>query len=239
MLPENRSFMIRGEDGAEYGPVDLTELREWVQENRAGIGTEVRLDEPGSAWHPWQNYPELIALLAEVQVTSPVPGQPGLLLAPLGQRTLAFAFDLILLIIPTLIVFYTMILVCFPDWVVRDVVAFNQFVQDMESGHQHPFTPPDPPPYALITAELLHDLILILYFSGFVAAHGKTPGKSILHLRVVDQTGKKPTLVKSLVRAFVLVISLGLFLIPFAYIFFNPQRRAFHDLLADTYVVKA
>ena len=75
MLPENPTFFVRGEDGVEYGPVDLAELREWVAENRAGIGTEVKRDEPGSIWEPWQNFPELVALLAEVNVTE---GEPEL-----------------------------------------------------------------------------------------------------------------------------------------------------------------
>src|ERR1035441_8580028 len=97
MLPEKNSFWIRGDDGQEYGPVDLNGLRDWVQENRAGLGTEVRLDEPDAPWHPWQNYPELVALLAEVHVTSPVPGQPGMVIASVGRRVIAFALDLILI----------------------------------------------------------------------------------------------------------------------------------------------
>ena len=103
MLPENNDFFIRGEDGEEYGPVGLDELRNWVRENRAGLGTEVRRDEPGAPWNQWQGYPELVALLAEAHVTSPVPGVPGLVLAPMGRRIGAFAVDLLLLTIPTAI----------------------------------------------------------------------------------------------------------------------------------------
>src|SRR5258708_23712119 len=97
MLPENKSFMVRGDDGLEYGPVDLDELREWVRENRAGLGTDVRLDETGTSWHPWQSYPELVALLAEARATAPVPGMPGLVIAPMGRRIVAFALDLFLI----------------------------------------------------------------------------------------------------------------------------------------------
>lgn len=239
MLPENRSFLIRGDDGLEYGPVDLDELRDWVQENRAGLGTEVRRDEPDAPWHPWQNYPELVALLAEVHVTSPVPGQPGLVIAPMGRRVLAFALDLVLISIPILIIFYTTVLIFFPDWIVRDVVSVNQFVLDAEAGNQHPYNPPDPPPHALAIAELMRVCILALYFTGFHAAHGRTPGKSIMRLRVVGQTGQKPPVVKSFLRALVLIVSMSLLFIPFAYVFLNPQRRAFHDLVAETYVVEA
>ncbi len=239
MLPENPSFLIRGDDGQEYGPVDLDELRGWVQENRAGLGTDVRLAEPGASWRPWQNYPELVALLAEVHVTSPVPGQPGLVIAPMGRRMIAFAFDLILISIPIMIIFNTLALVFLPDWVVRYVVSFNQFLLNAESGSQYPFNPPDLPPNAWIMAELTRDFILALYFTGFVAAHGRTPAKSVLRLRVVDQSGRKPGLVKAFLRALALIFSMSLFCLPLTYAFFNPQRRALHDFIAGTYVVRA
>src|SRR5271155_2629992 len=106
MLPENRSFMVRGDDGQEYGPVDLEELREWVQENRAGLGTEVRADEPGATWSTWQSCPELIALLAEASAAAPVAGAPEMVLASVWRRVAAFGLDLILvsiLVTPILI----------------------------------------------------------------------------------------------------------------------------------------
>jgi len=229
MLPENHSFLIRGDDGQEYGPVDLEELRDWVQENRAGLGTEVRLDEPGAPWHPWQTYPELVALLAEVHVTSPVPGQPGLVIAPVGRRILAFALDLVLISILVTPIFITLALVCLPDWFVQYVVATSQ----------PPFSPPDLPQSAKVTASLISDLVLALYFTGFHAAHGKTPAKASLRLRVVDQSGQKPGIIKALLRSLALIFSMSLFFLPLTYAFFNPQRRALHDFIAGTYVVEA
>jgi uncharacterized RDD family membrane protein YckC len=239
MLPENPSFLIRGDDGQEYGPVDLDEIREWVRENRAGLGTEVRRDEPGALWRPWQNYPELVALLAEAQVTSPVPDLPGLVIAPVGRRVGAFVLDLVLVIIPILIICYTVVLIFFPDWVVRDVVSFNQYMLDTESGNQHPFTPPDPPPYASVIAELISNSILALYFTGFHSAHGQTPAKTLLRLRVVDRSGQKPSVTKSFLRGLILIFSMNLLFLPFTYAFFNPQRRTLHDFIAGTYVVEA
>ena len=229
MLPEKNSFWIRGDDGQEYGPVDLNDLRDWVRENRAGLGTEVRLDEPGAPWHPWQNYPELVALLAEVHVTSPVPGQPGLVIAPVGRRMIAFALDLVLISILVTPIFLTLGLGFLPDWFVQYVVATSQ----------PPFTPPDLPLYAKVIANLISDFVLALYFTGFHAAHGKTPAKALLRLRVVDQSGRKPGPVKAFLRALALIISMSLFFLPLAYAFFNPQRRTLHDLIAGTYVVEA
>jgi uncharacterized RDD family membrane protein YckC len=229
MLPENPSFWIRGDDGQEYGPVDLAELRAWAQENRAGLGTEVRLDEPGARWNPWQSYPELVALLAEVHVTSPVPGQPGLVIAPLGRRLIAFVLDLILISILVTPIFLTMTLIFLPDWFVQYVVASSQT----------PFSLPDLPLNGKLVADLVSDFVLVLYFTGFHAAHGKTPAKALLRLRVVNQLGQKPGVLKSFLRALALIFSMSLFFLPFIYAFFNPQRRTLHDLVADTCVVKA
>jgi uncharacterized RDD family membrane protein YckC len=229
MLPENHSFLIRGDDGQEYGPVDLGELRDWVRENRAGLGTEVRLDEPGAPWNPWQSHPELVALLAEAHATGPVPDQSGLVIAPMGRRMVAFALDLILVMIPVLIICYTLALTFMPDW----------FVQAVVSGYQHPFSTPDLPFGVNVAVELISDFVLMLYFIGFHAAHGQTPAKALLRLRVVDQSGQKPGLVKSFLRALILIFSMKILFLPIAYAFFNPQRRALHDFVASTCVVKA
>jgi uncharacterized RDD family membrane protein YckC len=189
----------------------------------------------------WQTYPELVVLLAEAHAAgpAPAPGQASLVIAPLGRRMIAFALDLVLISIPTLIICYTMVLIFFPDWVVRDVVSFNQFMLDVESGNQRPFNPPDPPLHAGVIAELIRDFMLALYFTGFLAAHGQTPAKALFRLRVVDQSGQKPNLLKSFLRALTLIVSMSLFFIPFIYVFLNPQRRALHDLVADTCVVDA
>jgi uncharacterized RDD family membrane protein YckC len=228
MLPENPSFLIRGEDGQEYGPVDQDELRDWVRENRAGLGTEVRLDEPNAPWQPWQHYPELVALLAEVHVTSPVPGQPGLVLAPVGRRVVAFALDLVLILILYLPVAITVALAYMPDFCIQYTIAASR----------PPFTP-ELPVHQEVIFNLILNLILALYITGFLATHGQTPAKALLRLRVVDQSGGKPSVAKSLLRALALIFSMNLLFLPMVYAFFNPQRRAVHDFIAGTYVVEA
>src|SRR5271156_5698487 len=95
--PPPPAFIVRGDDGEEYGPVDLAELREWVRENRAGLGTVVRSDRPDASWQPWQNYPELVALLAEAHAGGPPPVPGTLVVAPLLRRAGAFALDLVLI----------------------------------------------------------------------------------------------------------------------------------------------
>ena len=228
MLPENRSFMIRGDDGLEYGPVELDELREWVRENRAGLGTDARLNEPGAAWHPWQNYPELVALLAEAQATSLVPDQSGLAIAPVGRRIAAFALDLLLIVILYMPIVIPVLLICMPDFYVEYAVAASR----------PPFVAPPVTLYQEVVINMIFNLVLVLYFTGFHCVHGQTPAKALLRLRVVDQSGQKPSVTISFFRALMLVVSMNLFFLPMAYAFFNPQRRALHDFIAGTYVVE-
>jgi len=228
MLPENRSFMIRGDDGQEYGPVELDELREWVQENRAGVGTEVRLDEPGSPWNPWQSYPELVALSAEAQATGPAPEQLGLVIAPAGRRCVALVADLILVSI--LFIPIVNVLALFLPMDAITAAALNPSVlQSLPAQTLHQF----------LAFQMISNLGLALYLTGFVAAHGKTPGKAIMRLRVVGENGLKPSLLNCFLRAVVLIFSMGLFFLPLAFALFNPQRRALHDMVAGTYVVNA
>jgi uncharacterized RDD family membrane protein YckC len=232
MLPESRSFFVRGDDGEEYGPVDLQELREWVRENRAGIGTEVRRDEPMATWNDWQTYPELIALLAEVHVTSPVPGLPALVIAPIGRRVVAFGLDLFLIMLLYTPIFITVVLIFMPDFCVR-------YVNYVITASQTPFAPFDIPMNEQVIFNMIFNLILALYVTGFHIAHGQTPAKALLRVRVVDQLGQKPGPIRSFLRALILIFSMNLFFLPLIYAFFNPQRRTLHDYVAGTYVVEA
>ena len=227
MLSENSSFFVRGEDDAEYGPVDLEELREWVVENRAGLGTEVRRDELDAPWRPWQSFPELVALLAEVHVTGAMARQA---LAPMGRRVLAFAMDLILSGILSSPILFALALIFIPDWCVQSALTSLQPQAGM---------PPQLPENARIIGSIISDVILACYFAGFHAAHGQTPGKALMHLSVVDQTGKKLPPLRALLRALVVIVSMGLLFVPFLYVFLNPQRRAFHDIVVDSYVIES
>ncbi len=227
MPTENRAFLIRGDDGQEYGPVDLGELRDWVQENRVGLGTDVRLDTPGEPWHSWHDYPELVALLAEAQGTTASALPPGLVIAPVRRRFVAWIIDLFfiwILFIP-----------------IMNVAQYFLPMDAIEQAALNPAALQALPPEAfhrVVAFQVACNGLLALYITGFLAAHGKTPGKSIMRLMVVDENGAKPTLSKALLRTIAFILCLN-FLFPLLYIFVHPQRRALHDLVAGTYVVEA
>ena len=231
-MSDNDGYWVRGEDGGEYGPVELAELREWVGENRVGLGTEVRLDAPEGLWRPWQYYPELVALLAEVGILGLPSDVP--VLAPVGRRAAAFFLDLVLSFVLVLIL-WLMIYWLLPAETIGRMILYTQAVlQDL---------PPPPTPTFPRWFEVWANVIFIgvpaLYYTGFHAVHGRTPAKSIFRIQVTDAQGRKPAFGRALIRALILVISVYFFYgIPLLYAFFNPQRRALHDLASDTYVVE-
>jgi uncharacterized RDD family membrane protein YckC len=174
-----------------------------------------------------------VALLAEVRVVGPgvvLPPLPGeLVAAPLVRRMLALVLDLILSSILASPLVYVIMVANVPDW-----------QEQLMAALVNPQNPPPPVLYHYsILCNLLAHLILLLYVTGFYAVHGKTPGKSALRLRVVDEQGRKPALIKAALRGLVFVLSVYALGIPFICVFLNPQRRAPHDFVAGTWVVRA
>ena len=78
----------------------------------------------------------------------------------------------------------------------------------------------------------------LLYAAFFTGATGQTPGKMVTGLRVVDGDGLPPGFVRALARA--ALGSLGLLALGAGLLtlFFDPARRALHDRLFQTRVVK-
>jgi len=72
-------YRIVGEDGKEYGPVSLEEIRRWLIEGRVNADTMV-MPEGGTRWQKLREYPELAgpagppSRAAEAMVSSPSVG---------------------------------------------------------------------------------------------------------------------------------------------------------------------
>ena len=88
-------------------------------------------------------------------------------------------------------------------------------------------------------AYLLLGMILSLaYEVFFVGRFGGTPGKLLLHLRIVRSDFSKVTYSRAAIRFFGLLISDLTMYIGYIMVAFDPQRRALHDYIADTRVIK-
>lgn len=55
-------YKIIGADGKEYGPVDLEQIKRWIQDGRAGANTKIKLAE-ATEWGKVGDIPELAACL--------------------------------------------------------------------------------------------------------------------------------------------------------------------------------
>jgi uncharacterized RDD family membrane protein YckC len=75
------------------------------------------------------------------------------------------------------------------------------------------------------------------YFVLFWSTAGRTPGMRVMALRVMDGTGRHPSVARSIVR----LIGLALCILPlfagFLTVLVDDRRRGLHDFLAGTVVV--
>ncbi|MEN2982883.1 MAG: RDD family protein [Thermus sp.] len=77
------------------------------------------------------------------------------------------------------------------------------------------------------------------YYTAFTALYGATPGKMLLGLRVVRTDGQPMDWTTALMREVVgKTLSTLPLLLGYLWAFFHPRRQAWHDLIADTLVVR-
>jgi uncharacterized RDD family membrane protein YckC len=80
--------------------------------------------------------------------------------------------------------------------------------------------------------------LLLAYHVGFWASKGTTVGGIITQLRIVRTDGTGLRFADALVRALGSVFSVAVVGLGFYWITRDPERQAWHDRIAGTYVVK-
>ena len=85
---------------------------------------------------------------------------------------------------------------------------------------------------------LLGAMVGFVYSALFHALGGRTPGKRLFGIRLVDRSGRAPTLWRCVLRAGLSLLSFGLLLLGFLYAGFDRRRQALHDKLTATFVVR-
>ncbi|HEX5711064.1 MAG TPA: RDD family protein [Sulfuricurvum sp.] len=82
--------------------------------------------------------------------------------------------------------------------------------------------------------------IKILYQTFFTMQYGATLGKIVMKIRIIEmKTLSNPSFLSAFNRSIFRIVSETLFYLGFAWAFFDPYRRAWHDLSARTLVVNA
>jgi len=80
-------------------------------------------------------------------------------------------------------------------------------------------------------------LLILAYFVFFVAAEGQTLGKQAMRIAVVEEDGTTPTITTSFIRTIYAFISLVCVGAGFFAILKDPDKQAWHDRWAKTYVI--
>ncbi|MDE2058603.1 MAG: RDD family protein [candidate division NC10 bacterium] len=78
----------------------------------------------------------------------------------------------------------------------------------------------------------------VIYFTIFVGSCGQTPGKTLFRLKVVRTDDQEMTYGRALLRSLCWILSLLLLSLGFLMIAFTRQKRALHDMLAGTSVIR-
>jgi uncharacterized RDD family membrane protein YckC len=85
---------------------------------------------------------------------------------------------------------------------------------------------------------LMTVFISMFYFTYFHGAAGKTPGKMIFGLKVVQSTGEQMTFGLAFLRWVGYIISAVVFYLGFAWILFDAKKQGWHDKIAGTVVIR-
>jgi uncharacterized RDD family membrane protein YckC len=77
-----------------------------------------------------------------------------------------------------------------------------------------------------------------IYFIAMTAFFGQTIGKMITGIRVVRSDGRPVSFLRALIRFFAYIPSGVLLFTGFLWILWDPERQSWHDMLADTVVIR-
>ena len=92
-------------------------------------------------------------------------------------------------------------------------------------------------PY-LLAGNVLSVLVNIAYFVGFWLRRGQTPGKMLLGIKLIRTDASNVNLSVALLRYIGYIVSTATLFIGFIWIAFDSHKQGFHDMIADTYVVR-
>jgi len=148
-----------------------------------------------------------------------------LAIASIQKRTVAFVIDDVLIALLLLVIFYNQLV---------EIVSHLPSIITVESievfkSEMNNFS----------VDNLLFIIALkVLYHTFFIWQNGMTLGKYFMKIKVIElDIEQTPTFSKSLLRAFLRILSEIIFYLGFILAFFLPLRQTFHDKLSDCVVI--
>jgi len=96
----------------------------------------------------------------------------------------------------------------------------------------------DPPGWFTATCAIVASALPWAYFTVAWWLGGQTAGGLLVGTRVARTTGQRPRLVQAALRAFVGLLLVPLWLVGLAWVLWDPRRRAWHDVVFRTVVLR-
>lgn len=224
-------YKMIGGDGREYGPASLEDIRVWCEEGRVAHGTPVwRSDE--ARWQPAADWDELKwDLPAPPAEAPPAVRRPEAIpqvLNPAGFWIRAAAYMIDWLILSSLFALVTL--------------PWSEPLSKLQAEFLTQWKSPSPD-FQVVTRFWLISMAInlplgFLYFTAFNGARGATPGKQALGLRIVREDGSPLGYGRAFLRHAAELISALTLGAGYLMVAFQPEKRALHDLLAGTRVVR-
>jgi uncharacterized RDD family membrane protein YckC len=220
-------YKIIGVDGREYTASTVDELRAWITDGRVGPGTLVWSGEE-QRWQPASAWPELRWDLPSAPPVIPVVSRPEPRMHNAEFPIRAAAYILDVFIVAALFSLITL------PW--AEHYRELQEAALKESAKAVPDIQVLLRFYALFLSTFLP--LRLAYFVGFHAGLGATPGKLLFGLRVVRVDGVPLTFPRALFRFLAELVSIASMGIGYLVAPLHPERRALHDLMAGTRVIR-
>lgn len=222
-------YKIIGSDGREYAAASLDELRAWIEQGRVGPATWV-WHGGEQRWQPASAWPELKwDLPIAPPVLPPEPEVPALVNAEFPIRVAAFLVDLFILA-----ALFSVVTMPWAD-TYRELQE-AALRESAKAAKDNPDLTVVLRFYAVFLGTLLP--LRFAYVVGFHGALGATPGKLLLGLRVVQLDGEPLGFPRAIARFFAELVSVSAVGVGYLLASLHPERRALHDLVAGTRVIR-
>lgn len=122
-----------------------------------------------------------------------------------------------------------LMLIAIPVAIVFGIIAFILAIMGSDGGAS----------LAGLLGEIVGGVVGAFYYIYLVASkHGGTYGKRAMGIAVVNENGETVSIKVSAIRYLCSMISGLILYIGYIMVAFHPQKRALHDIIAGTYVVK-
>lgn len=225
-------YKIIGTDGREYVAASLNELRAWVEEGRVGPGTLVWVASE-QRWQGASTVPELRWDLPTAPPVMAVVEQPSGADRASGMVNAEFPFRAAAFIVDIFILAALFSLVTLP---------WSEGLRELQEAAMKETAKERPNLDVIFRFNLLflgvYVPLRLVYHAGFHASLGATPGKLLFGLKVVREDGTTLPVGRAVTRAFAEWLSLAALGIGYLIAPMHPERRALHDIIAGTRVVR-